>query len=458
MKKFIALSIIFLTMSLGFTQMAHAYSLPSNVYVGLYFGASMQRSVTLKSDKGFDVGFHDNRTFTKASETTEKELTVKVGDSSNQILVIDPDGNIMYTGDNKQVGVGIHPKFSNEMDEIITINDTKYRGGLDFLRMSDGMSISNVVNIDKYLYGVISREMSPSWPAEALKAQAVCARNYVANNLNKHSEFGFDVCNGICCQGYSGVKREEPTSYLPVDDTAGQVLTYAKLLAVLYYSSSMGSCTEDAKNVWGTSYPYLISVDNSYEDTENIPNGVWSGELTSEEATTIMRNRGYELGDVTNITATEYSPAGRVTKLQVKGTIATKTLEREACRTTFSSVTKSQMFTVSGNADSEASTSISVTNGTKSDMANINNIVLLTSKGMSRLNAPSLYTSNGVYQKKFEKAPGDAKNTVFTFKGSGWGHSVGMSQYGAKSMAEAGKSYKEILAHYFPGTKLESTN
>ncbi|MEG2670251.1 MAG: hypothetical protein RR957_07270 [Oscillospiraceae bacterium] len=157
MKKFIALSIIFLTMSLGFTQVAHAYSLPSNVYVGLYFGASMQRSVTLKSDKGFDVGFHDNRTFTKASETTEKELTVKVGDSSNQILVIDSDGNIMYTGDNKQVGVGIHPKFSNEMDEIITINDTKYRGGLDFLRMSDGMSISNVVNIDKYLYGVISR-------------------------------------------------------------------------------------------------------------------------------------------------------------------------------------------------------------------------------------------------------------------------------------------------------------
>ena len=66
--------------------------------------------------------------------------------------------------------------------------------------------------MNNYLYGVISREMSPSWPKEALKAQAVCARNYAANNLGKHSEYGFDLCSSVCCQAYSGVRYETDNS------------------------------------------------------------------------------------------------------------------------------------------------------------------------------------------------------------------------------------------------------
>lgn len=75
------------------------------------------------------------------------------------------------------------------------------------------------------------------------------------------------------------------------------------------------------KYVWGNEVPYLISVDNSYEDTENIPNGIWSGVLTVAEVSTIMRNRGYDVGDVQKIEVLEYSPEGRVVKMRVTGTL-----------------------------------------------------------------------------------------------------------------------------------------
>ena len=211
--------------------------------------------------------------------------------------------------------------------------------------------------------------------------------------------------------------------------------------------------------MWGNSVPYLISVDNNYEDTANIPNGIWTGSLTADEATTIMRNKGYNVGDVTSIKATEYSENGRVTKLEVTGTKGTKVFEREACRTVFNTVTKSQMFTVSGNGEAgENVPSVNITDGNAVANKKVNEVVMLTAAGRATLEAKQLFATNGIYQKTYDitSSGGSGKNTAFIFEGKGWGHGVGMSQYGAKGMAEAGYKYVDILRHYFPGTNLEN--
>ena len=125
----------------------------------------------------------------------------------------------------------------------------------------------------------------------------------------------------------------------------------------------------------------------------------------------------------------------------------------------FNTITKSQMFTVKGNGEAaESVPSIRATDGNNVSTKKIDELVMLTGSGRSTLNADKLFVSNGVYQQEYEitEAQQSGVNTVFTFEGQGWGHGIGMSQYGAKGMAEAGHSYVDILLHYFPGTNLEN--
>lgn len=429
------------------------YSLPVYVRIGLMYGNSAAKSVTLYSDSGFSLGKYNDRDFEADIETTQKTVTASA-DGTNGITITDSAGNVIYTANQS---AGIRPRSSGK-DQLVRINDVEYRGAVDCINANGALTVVNVVFFDHYLYGVVSKEMSSSWHTEALKAQAVCARNYTVKNLNKHSDQGFDLCCGVHCQAYSGTNVESESSYAPVDETTRQVLTYDGELAQLYYCASMGSCSEDAENVWGNTVPYLVSVDNSFEDTENIPNGKWSGVLTCEEATAIMRNKGYDVGDVTDITADEYTPNGRVLRLTVTGTSGSKTFEREACRTLFNTVTKSQAFTVKGNGSgTDLVPDVNTTDGTSSAVQNIKKLVMLTADGRYELSGDTLFVTNGVYQQQYSVSSSSAQaNTSFYFEGTGWGHSIGMSQYGAKGMAEAGYKYSDILRHYFPGTNLEN--
>ena len=452
MKRFLLLCLIFslILSTISLTAFAD-YALPQYVRIGLMYGNGAAKTVTLESDNGFLLGDYQDREFVQAVKTADSKLVVKLDNSG--IAVVNESGVVLHSGNES---VGILPD-SAGMNQVVRVDEISYRGGIHCIKVEDAMTVVNVVLLDHYLYGVISREMSPSWPVEALKAQAVCARNYAAQSLNKHQSQGFDLCSYVDCQAYSGTKAEAIGSYAPVDETTGQVLTYDGKLAQLFYSSSMGATTEDVKNVWGNSLPYLISVDNSYEDTENIPNGVWEGYLSCEEATTIMRNKGYDVGDVTDIKVLEYSANQRVVKMEVIGTEGSKVFEREACRTIFNTVTKSQAFTVSGDKGSGGVASIQVTDGTDTVTLAIDKLILLTGDGRET-KIGTLSAFNGEEQKSYGATTSAGSNKGFRFSGTGWGHSVGMSQYGAKGMAEAGYTYQEILAHYFVGTHLENQN
>lgn len=430
------------------------YTIPSYIRIGLFYGSNAKSQVTVTSDNGFYIGTYSGAAFNEELEIADTEITVSFESGA---VVVKSGSSVIHKNTDTDEGVGVFPT-KGGMKRRLTVDGVEYRGGLDFKTVNGKNVITNVVFMDNYLYGVISREMSPSWHQEALKVQAVCARNYAANNLNKHAQYGFDLCSTVCCQAYSGTRFETESSYAPVDDTSNQVLTYKGELAELYYSAAAGARTEDVKNVWGSSVPYLISVDNSYEDTANVTNGVWTGSLTCDEASTIMRNKGYDVGTVTSIKVTEYSENDRVLKLEVTGTGGKKVFEREAARTIFNTVTKSQQYTVRGNGEAAQSVpTIRISDGNSSAVKKINEVMILSGKGMATLSANQLFASDGVKQETYKITESQASaNTGFVFEGTGWGHGVGMSQYGAKGMAEAGYSYVDILLHYFPGTNLEN--
>lgn len=444
------LAFVMLVCALGFAPAYAEINVPQTVKVGLYYGSSAKSLVTVTSERGFYVGTFDDRNFVEEQIIENTAVMIRLDDG--QVSVQDTDGNVLYREDGSS-GVGLCPIYTNFWEERFTIEGSAYRGSLNIIKDGDGFAVINVVDIDQYLYGVVSSEMSSTWPLEALKAQAVCARNYVAQNIGKHASYGFDVCANTHCQMYTGISREAQSIYDAVDATRGLVLAYDGELCECYYASSMGSSTEDVRYVWGSEVPYLVSVDNSFEDTENVTNGVWSGVLTVDEASTIMRNRGYDVGDVEKIEVLEYSPNGSVTKMRVTGNTAIKTLELEECRTVFSTVTKSQKFTVVGNGDAETQAYVAVTDGTTLIRQRPTQLELLTGSGRERFDGTTLYVTNGQYQATYsDVSEASTANTAFTFSGTGWGHGVGMSQYGAKGMAENGYNYEEILTHYFTGT------
>ncbi|MBR5152669.1 MAG: SpoIID/LytB domain-containing protein [Clostridia bacterium] len=429
------------------------YTLPQFVRIGLMYGNGAPKSVVLESVNGFQIGKYDGREFSLNQETDKKKLTVSMAEDG--ISIADATGVMLASA---LKSVGIKPNASGK-EQKLKIDGVEYRGGVDCTADGDRMTVVNVVFLDHYLYGVVSREMSASWHKNALKAQAVCARNYVTVHLDKHASDGFDLCSGVHCQAYSGTRVETEQSFAPVDETTRQVLTYGGKLAELYYSSSMGERTEDVKHVWGNSVPYLISVDNSYEDTASVTNGIWSGTLTCEEATTIMRNKGYDVGDVKKIEVLEYTENGRVLKMEVTGSKGSKVFQREGCRTLFNTVTKSQAFTVKPiyEGGQKIPSDVQITDGTKTGSFPVSSLVILSATGRSNVTTALITVSDGVTQTTYSKKKADEGTlTGFRFDGTGWGHSVGMSQYGAKGMAEAGFDYVEILLHYFPGTNLEN--
>lgn len=378
--------------------------------------------------------------------------------TSKAICVKDASGDIIFMTDDSECGAAVYGKDYENSDAIISISGSAkgtYRGGFE-CKSLDGsnLTVVNVVPVESYLYSVVCREMSPSWEVEALKAQAVCARNFALGRINYHKQYGFDVCRTVCCQAYATAADNSESVHRAVDETKGELLFYEDELVQAVYSSSMGKRTENVKNVWGSSFPYLESVENPYEDTENIYNGKWTKSLTKARATEIMAARGYNIGEVTEISVLERTAADSVLKLQVTGTNGSKVFERESCRTIFSEATYSQRYTVSVGGQSVHPT-VNITDGKKTVTESTKAVSVLGGNGKTSLLNSGCSAFDGKTKKQYQATTVGGDPDAFVFSGEGWGHGVGMSQYGAKGMAVAGFTYDEILKHYYKDTHLE---
>ena len=341
-----------------------------------------------------------------------------------------------------------------EKPALIEIGGKLYRGAIELISEGNNMTAINIVPLEGYLYGVVPREIEASSSHEALKAQATAARTYSVITLGKHSDYGFDMCSTTHCQVYGGYESENPRSSLAVDDTAGKIVTYRGAPAEVYYFSSSGGHTANVKHVWNSerNYPYLIGVEDKYES--GLSNHyLWETVYTAQEIKARLASGGVDVGDVTGVAVTGISSSGHAIEVTVTGTRGSKVYTNASCRSFLPNL-YSQMYTIfatsagsSAGAGSQSYTAISAS-GALTKMAGGGDAIGTSGK-LDR------YKGNGgvaISGAGYVSLP--AGGVSFHFIGRGWGHGVGMSQEGAKGMANAGFTYIEILTHYFPGCEV----
>ena len=328
----------------------------------------------------------------------------------------------------------------------------KYPGGFEYRPNADGtLTVINVVDIEDYVKGVVPYEMDKDWPLAALEAQAVCARTYAVKT--RHPSLGFDVCAGTDCQVYYGRNRATDMTDAAVDNTAGEMIYYGgKPADTVVYCASNGGATEDAANVW-SSIPYLVGKKDPYEAKTNIPNYNWSVTYTADELTWILEQKGYSIGTVKNVYVAEFTPMGNVSKVTFEGSRDSVTVKGETCRTIFYSSTynksvKSQRFTINGAGAASGGIYI---NDSNTVIRSLEGVSVLSGGGKTvRLDgSASVLSASGTSTVGEGQMPAFSKDGTFTITGSGSGHNLGMSQYGAKAMAELGYTYDEILEFYY---------
>jgi len=401
------------------------------INVGLYYGNGVLQVADLSSDEGLT---------SPDFEELGTEITAKFNSDDNTIELYEYGTDDMLFKTETETPISICGT-----DEITKLNNKRYRGVITLHPTNDGITIINEVNIEHYLYGVVPKEASASWPGEALKAQAVAARTYVFSALNgKHSDYGFDVCSTTDCQVYGGYDSEAASTNKAVDDTAGIIAIYDGKPVHTLFSAGNGGWAEDSKNVWGGTYPYLTTFKDEYEDSDNIKGLVWTVSVTPEEIAKGIAKYGGDVGDVTGMSIIEKSESGRILKLKIIGTKGSFIIEKDKARSFLG--LRSSLYTITPPTPLlTAATALGTTEISSPAYA-------LTANGIKKVSS-TMYVITSEKIQKVSASNGD----TYTLNGRGYGHGVGMSQWGAYCMSEEGFTYDEILKYYYKNITLGTT-
>lgn len=282
----------------------------------------------------------------------------------------------------------------------VFIGDRWYRGRVLVVPDSQGLTVINWVDLEQYLYSVLGGEMNGNWPPEALKAQAVAARSYVLFHRNKATKRAYDVGDTTRWQVYRGLQDEAAGTQSAVAATAGEVLmTRDRQIIEAVFHSSAGGCTENVEEVWSQSLPYLRSVVDSYD--EGAPVYEWTKTFSQAELSSLITG----VGNITKFTVEKAtSKCGRIISMVVEGDKGSRTLKGSELQNVLG--LRSTYFRVDPIA---------------SELEQKSSILPIT----------------------------------FQVTGRGFGHGLGLSQWGAYNMAlRYGKNYKEILLHYYQNTEI----
>ena len=409
-----------------------------------------------------------------------------VGTSSYGMSVVKTGTNqILFQYDCGQSGrLAIQPDVTGAGETRTWFDGYKYRGGFQYHRQTGGnLTVVNVVGLEDYVNGVICYEMGRDWPLEALKAQAMCARTYVLKNLNKHNSYGFDICTSANCQVYHGMGSNKAdygpseVSMRAVAETAGLVIKYNGRLAETPYSSSFGGASEDANYVWGTNttteHPYLRGVEDPYEADLNDRNShcPWTVNYTAAQLTQQLQKAGMGTGTSVKSLELTYSKLGNVVQAVVRWSNGqSNTISAGNIRSRFG--VDSIRFTVNGAGTTgtqppEQAGDISIDgSGTA---GSLEGKYVITGNGSVSQIGGSAYIISGTGSVSQLEGSGSGGNTsapqpgsgtvtvsgdTYTFNGGGWGHQIGLSQFGANAMARRGFTYDEIVTFYLPGVQI----
>ncbi len=306
-----------------------------------------------------------------------------------------------------------------------SVDDKEYRGKLQVLHNPKLNTLVpvNVVDMEEYLQGVISSEMPTNFPMNALRAQAVLARTYALKHLGKHRSSGYDMCDTQNCQVYGGVSAESERGNAAVESTMGQTMQYNGKPIESVFSANCGGFTQSAKEAGWSSTPYLHPVSDyknfdfeklqpyHFKELLQYPHDAfsrydkhvsmaayrWTRVVDEEELRAVIKRKKKDIGRIVALIPQRRGRSGYVSRLLVKGTKGTVTLNKE-------------------------------------------NVI------RNNLSLGMLRSSYFIVVPHYE----NRRLKHFVFYGGGWGHGVGFCQTGAAGRADAGQDYKDILNHYFP--------
>lgn len=271
----------------------------------------------------------------------------------------------------------------------VWIGDRWYRGRTRLVPTGQGMTAVNHVDLEHYLYSVIGAEMSPSWPLEALKAQAVAARTYALHKRSSTTSSLFDVDDTTNSQVYKGLASEAISTQQAVNATSKQVLTYGGQPILAVFHSSSGGHTENVEDIWTKPLPYLRGV---VDYDRGAPVFEWTKSFSRGELSSKIGG----VGTVSSMTPVRTTPQGRIASMRVQGNRGTRQITGADLRRALG--LRSTLFTVAS-------------------------------------------TGNG-----------------FQINGRGYGHGLGLSQWGAHNLANQGANYQQILGHYYQNVTLTQSS
>ena len=292
-----------------------------------------------------------------------------------------------------------------------------YRGRLQVLVGGSGLRAINHVGLESYLPSVVGSEMPASWPQAALRAQAVAARTYALRQRKPADPF--DLSATVSSQVYKWVDAETPSTREAVLSTRGQVLMYGSSLANAVFHSSSGGATENSGDLWSQQLPYLVSVPDFDQAS---PVQAWQQRLEPEQ----LQQAFAEIGGAQRIDVLSTTSTGRVRQARVSGPSGTLVVSGAQLRSRLGLRSTMVRFEL---VPSELAAS---------ELAALPPLPLL----------PEQYEVGGFQPQVQLPLPS------LLAVGRGYGHGVGMSQWGALGLAQRGQSYDQILRHYYRGTEL----
>jgi stage II sporulation protein D len=280
----------------------------------------------------------------------------------------------------------------------IRLNGREYGGRLALMPNGAGLAIVNELPLEEYLVGVVRAELGDRWPREAMRAQAIVARTYAAYHRALNAAKTYHVVATTAHQAFGGQAPASSPVWDAVRDTAGQVLFWEGELFPAFYHADSGGYTEDPRTVFAArNMPALRPV--RCEFSVGAPHYQWSLDVSLADLGATLRRHGVDVGTVTAIEITERTPSLRAAVLTLRGTRGSARVRGNDFRRMLGYETfKSTLFAVAVDGRSAR------------------------------------------------------------FAGRGYGHGVGLSQWGARGMAEQGYGAVEILGHYYPGAALGPLN
>ena len=345
------------------------------------------------------------------------------------LLDFQPQGAPSEPLQRRELSAGTRLSLETDDPRGIWLAQRRYGGVLHLTVHDRQIQVVNQLGIEAYLASVVGSEMPQDWPMAALRAQAVAARTYALRQRGKAGSF--DVQATVASQVYRGLESATPRTEEAVDSTRSLVMVHGgKLINAVFHSSS-GGATEASGEVWRSQLPYLVSV---LDHDQESPVHRWQARF---DATQLRRAFG-EIGGARSFQVLATSSTGRVRLLRVQGPAGSLRLSGRELRQRLG--LKSTMVEFAW-----------ITDGAEPRDEDGNNDV---PGGLSWDGTRWIGWLQAPAPPPLRPRPESGSQPVLEIRGRGFGHGVGMSQWGARALAERGADFRQILQHYYRGVQI----